>query len=89
MSAAEKVDELRVLLRRANELLAEIDLAAVSNPAPPVLYMSIDEYAHRRGVSRETVKRWKTRGLPCHNLGRIVRVRVAEADQWLENNGGR
>jgi excisionase family DNA binding protein len=52
------------------------------NP-PPNTYSTIQDYALYRGVCKRTVRNWMHQGMPVFRMGRIVRVRWAEADAWL------
>ena len=47
------------------------------------IHMSTAEYAKHARVSEKTVRKWVKAGLPVlHRQGRIIRVKVAEADAW-------
>ncbi len=59
--------------------------AQATSAAPAVPYMTLAEYARARNVSLSTVKRWCRLGLPCARSGRVVRVRVEDADHWNDS----
>jgi helix-turn-helix protein len=46
-------------------------------------YCSIDDFALRVGVCRNTVKKWLKHGLPAVKLGKVWRIRIEHADVWL------
>jgi excisionase family DNA binding protein len=49
------------------------------------VYATIDEYAKHRGVkSRTTVYAWINRGLPSIKQGRTRRIKVTDADRWID-----
>jgi hypothetical protein len=87
MGAAEKLEELRVLVRRAQEIVNDLSEPESDRPNVEVLFMDAAAFAARRSVSASTVKRWIRQGLPHARLGRIVRVKVADAERWLDNHG--
>lgn len=54
------------------------------------LYMKFTDYAVRHGVGLSTVKSWRRLGLPTNGVrGRGVRIKVKEADAWVEAGGPR
>jgi hypothetical protein len=50
-------------------------------------YMTVKEYAAHQRVCVRTVQGWCRRGLPSHQAGRLLRIDVQKADQWLEAGG--
>jgi excisionase family DNA binding protein len=48
------------------------------------IYMTIEQYADHRQVSRCTVFRWIALGLPSVKQGRTRRIRCDVADDWLD-----
>lgn len=48
-----------------------------------VAFCSIDDFACRVGVCRNTVKKWLQQGLPAVKAGRVWRIRIEHADAWL------
>jgi len=57
-----------------------------SRPTGPHL-MTITDYAHRSAYSKRTVETFVKHGLPTVMEGRLRRVIVNEADEWLRNGG--
>jgi excisionase family DNA binding protein len=47
-------------------------------------YATVDEYAGHRKVSRGTVYAWINKGLPSVKQGRTRRIRIVDADRWLD-----
>ena len=83
---AEKVADK--VVRRFGAALAAIaggDAATTIAGALPA-YMTVAAYAKHRACSPSTVKRWLKFGLPSARYGRgLVRVKVAEADRWVDS----
>jgi excisionase family DNA binding protein len=79
-----------VNLRRAAAALRELAAAldeegAAATPAPGTPeYMTPDEYAARVHVTPRTVRKLVEDGMPSARIGRVLRVKVREADAWLE-----
>jgi excisionase family DNA binding protein len=73
----ETMEQLRVLR-------IEVEREASGEPLAEPIFLTIDEYAERRAVSRSTVARWLRRGLPRDKRGGTVRIPVREADAWKE-----
>jgi hypothetical protein len=52
------------------------------SPASSAPNMTVEQYAARCEVASKTVRRWIGLGLPCIQLGRVVRIDPREADGW-------
>jgi excisionase family DNA binding protein len=55
-------------------------------------WRSVQEIAEYLGVSTDSVYRWvEQRGLPVHRVGRLLRFKCSEVDEWVhrqdEDNG--
>lgn len=62
--------------------------ARPSATVAPDRYLTRAELADHLGVSTKTIDRMLREGLPCHRFGRrLVRLRLAEAEDWLESRG--
>lgn len=81
MNAAKVIGELRAVRKTVDALLEQLEQHGVEATPEPI-YMTPKEYAERAGVHEVTVRRWLKAGLPCLRQGRVVRVRVEEADRW-------
>ena len=48
-----------------------------------------DVAAHLR-VARDSIYRWvETKDFPAHRVGRLLRFRLSEVDEWVKTNGGK
>ena len=48
-----------------------------------------DVAAHLR-VNKDSIYRWvHTKGFPAHRLGRLLRFRLSEVDEWVKTNSAR
>ena len=48
-----------------------------------------DVAAHLR-VARDSIYRWvETKDFPAHRVGRLLRFRLSEVDEWVISNGDR
>jgi hypothetical protein len=72
-----RIATVRTELDELEKLVAE-----ETSDTSPQLYLAPEEYADRAHVSIATVRRWLRAGLPCVRRGRVVRIKVAEADAW-------
>ena len=47
-------------------------------------WRSVQEIAKYLGVSTDSVYRWvEQRGLPVHRVGRLLRFKCTEVDEWV------
>ena len=47
-----------------------------------------DVAAHLR-VARDSIYRWvETKDFPAHRVGRLLRFRLSEVDEWVRTGGG-
>jgi excisionase family DNA binding protein len=50
-------------------------------------WLSVDEVAEYLGVKRFTVYKWVKRyNLPAHKIGRLLKFRRSEIDEWVESH---
>lgn len=84
--SAELVDELA----RAGELLEDEEAGHLPEPSGAGAWLSVEDYASLRRMSRKTLYRMMEAGMPFHSLrgrGRGKRLRrridVAAADAWI------
>lgn len=56
-------------------------------PVPGSEYLTLNELAGRFGVSKTTLRRWITSGMPCYRIGRVVRVKLSNFEDWLAQFG--
>lgn len=55
--------------------------------SPSPVYATIDSFAERLLVSRNTVKRWLKLGMPSVCVGRSRRIQIVQAEAWLLAGG--
>ena len=85
--AVHRVREQLIHLQRvvSDALLGLGSEATHSNDArPPSRVMTVSQYAAYRAVSKRTVYRWISLGLPVERRGKITRIVVTSADAWDE-----
>ncbi len=52
-------------------------------------WVSIAEVAAHLQVTKESIYRWvDSKGFPAHRVGRLLRFRLSEVDDWVQNSGG-
>jgi len=52
-------------------------------------WVGVEEVAAHLGVAKESVYRWvEGKGLPAHRVGRLLRFRLSEIDDWVQEGGG-
>jgi excisionase family DNA binding protein len=47
-------------------------------------YLSLNDLAVYASVSKNTLKKWLDCGMPVYRVGRCIRVKRAEFDQWMQ-----
>ena len=57
--------------------------------APEEGWVGVEEVATHLRVAKESVYRWvESKGFPAHRVGRLLRFKLSEVDQWVQNSGG-
>ncbi len=52
-------------------------------------WVGIGEVDAHLQVARDTVYRWvNSKGFPAHRVGRLLRFRLSEVDEWVQNGSG-
>jgi excisionase family DNA binding protein len=52
-------------------------------------WVSVDRVAAHLGVARDSIYRWiERKGFPAHRVGRLLRFKLSEVDQWVTTGGG-
>ena len=52
-------------------------------------WVNIGEVAAHLSVGKESIYRWiYTKGFPTRKVGRLLRFRLSEVDEWVEAGGG-
>jgi excisionase family DNA binding protein len=57
--------------------------------APEEGWVGIEEVAAHLRVAKESIYRWVgTKGFPAHHVGRLLRFKLSEVDEWVTTSGG-
>ena len=52
-------------------------------------WVNIGEVAAHLSVGKDSIYRWiDTKGFPARRVGRLLRFRLSEVDEWVERGGG-
>ena len=52
-------------------------------------WVGIAEVAAHLSVARDSIYRWvDTKDFPAHRVGRLLRFRLSEVDEWVRTGGG-
>jgi excisionase family DNA binding protein len=89
--APSKGSDPRRILEALRDLIdAQLDASEEPPPPPPPTFMTCEEYAERIRSTAPTVREMIRQGLPhVRPRPRMLRVKVAEADAWLEERSRR
>jgi excisionase family DNA binding protein len=56
---------------------------------PEEAWVGVQEVAAHLRVAKESVYRWiDSKGFPAHRVGRLLRFKLSEVDQWVRSSGG-
>lgn len=47
-------------------------------------YYTLNDLSKYAAVSRNTLKKWLTYGMPCYRVGSCLRVKRGEFDVWMQ-----
>ncbi len=51
-------------------------------------WVDVDDVAEHLSVARDTIYRWvKSRHLPAHRMGSLLRFKLSEVDEWVRVGG--
>lgn len=57
--------------------------------APEEGWVGIEEVAAHLRVAKESIYRWvDSKGFPAHRVGRLLRFKLSEVDEWVTAGGG-
>jgi len=57
--------------------------------APEEGWVGIEEVAAHLRVAKESIYRWvDSKGFPAHRVGRLLRFKLSEVDEWVTTSGG-
>jgi excisionase family DNA binding protein len=55
---------------------------------PEETWVGVQEVAAHLQVAKESVYRWiDSKGFPAHRVGRLLRFKLSEVDQWVRGSG--
>ena len=53
-------------------------------------WVGVDDVAAHLGVVKDSIYRWvESKGLPAHRVGRLLRFRLSEVDDWIQQGKGK
>lgn len=57
--------------------------------SPKEGWVGVEEVAAHLQVAKESVYRWiESKAFPAHRVGRLLRFKLSEVDQWVRKSGG-
>jgi len=57
--------------------------------APEEGWVGVEEVAAHLRVAKESIYRWiDSKGFPAHRVGRLLRFKLSEVDEWVHDSGG-
>jgi excisionase family DNA binding protein len=57
--------------------------------APDEGWVGIEEVAAHLRVAKESIYRWvDSKGFPAHRVGRLLRFKLSDVDEWVTTSGG-
>ena len=60
-----------------------------SSMAPEEGWVGVEDVAAHLRVAKESIFRWiDSKGLPAHRVGRLLRFKLSEVNQWVYDSGG-
>jgi excisionase family DNA binding protein len=67
-----------------------LDLEKVTaGMAPREGWVSVEDVATHLRVTKESIYRWiGSKGLPARRVGRLLRFKLSEVDEWVQARGG-
>jgi len=52
-------------------------------------WVGVDDVAAHLGVVKDSIYRWvESKGLPAHRVGRLLRFKLSEVDDWIQQGKG-
>ena len=56
---------------------------------PAERWVSVSQVAGHLGVTRDSIYRWiERKAFPAHRVGRLLRFKLSEVDEWVKAGGG-
>lgn len=57
--------------------------------APEEGWVGVEDVAAHLRVAKESIYRWiDSKGFPAHRVGRLLRFKLSEVDEWVTASGG-
>jgi excisionase family DNA binding protein len=57
--------------------------------APHESWVGVEDVAAHLRVAQESIDRWiDSKGFPAHRVGRLLRFKLSEVDEWVTASGG-
>ncbi len=57
--------------------------------APEEGWVGVEDVAAHLRVAKESIYRWiDSKGFPAHRVGRLLRFKLSEVDEWVQARGG-
>ncbi|MCL6546844.1 MAG: helix-turn-helix domain-containing protein [Bryobacteraceae bacterium] len=57
--------------------------------APEEGWVGVEDVAAHLRVAKESIYRWiDSKGFPAHRVGRLLRFKISEVDEWVQAGGG-
>ncbi len=52
-------------------------------------WVSVEDVAAHLAVNKDSIYRWiEKKGFPSHRVGRLLRFKLSEVDEWVRQGGG-
>jgi len=61
----------------------------IAGMAPEEGWVGVGDVAAHLRVAKESIYRWiDSKGFPAHRVGRLLRFKISEVDEWVQARGG-
>ncbi len=52
-------------------------------------WVDTEQVAAHLGIQKQSIYRWiEEKGFPAHHVGRLLRFKLSEVDEWVRKGGG-
>ena len=53
-------------------------------------WANAEQVATHLGIQKQSIYRWiDDKGFPAHHIGRLLRFKLSEVDEWVRQGGGK
>ena len=53
-------------------------------------WVDAEQVAAHLGIQKHSIYRWiEEKGFPAHHVGRLLRFKLSEVDEWVRQGGGK